>query len=197
MNATHDRRVRSDATRNREAIIRATPMTLSEKPGASMEEIAGAAGVSRGTLYSHFPTRRALVGAVLRRAASKANATLAGLDPTLPPGDAVDALVGSSWRVLGDMAGIWTAARGELSPRELTQLHQEPADRVRRLVMRGRRDGSFRTDQNVNWQVECIYAIIRAGASLHRTEEPACADLATVIVATVRAVLAAEPAASE
>lgn len=63
--------------------------------------------------------------------------------------------------------------------------------------MRGRRDGVFRTDQNLNWQMECIYAIVRAGASLTRSEDRSWKDPADAIVATVRMVLAAAPAASD
>lgn len=196
MKSSNGRRTRSDVTRNREAILSAALSTLNGSPRASMEEIAISAGVSRATLYGHFSSRQALVASALHRAASEANALLSGLDPTLPPEDAVAALIATSWRVLGDMAGIWTVASGELSAWELRRLHQEPADRIRRLLLRGRRDGAFRTDQNVHWQVECIYAIAQAGVSLTRTNEPACTDPAATIAATVRAVLAAEPAES-
>lgn len=198
MNPTHGRRPRSDATRNREAILQATLSALDESPRASMAEIAVASGVSRGTLYSHFASRRALVRAALQRVVSEANTTLMGLDDAaFPPDDAVAALVATSWRALSDMAGPWAAAGGELSPWELRRLHQQPADRIRKLVMRGRRDGAFRTDQNVNWQMECISAIARAGASLTRPDDPAPSDPTDAIVATVRTVLAAAPAASE
>ncbi|WP_344059329.1 hypothetical protein [Microbacterium pumilum] len=124
--------------------------------------------------------------------------TLTGLDdPALSPQDAVAPLVATSWRMLNDMAGLRAAAGGELSPRELRRLHQDTTGRIRTLVMRGRRDGTFRTDQTVHWQMYCIYAIARAGASLSRPEDPGPIDPTDAIVATVRTVLAAEPAASE
>jgi TetR/AcrR family transcriptional repressor of mexCD-oprJ operon len=198
MKSTHGRRPRSDATRNREAILQATLSTLNESPRASMGEIAVAAGVSRGTLYSHFPSRHALVRAALHLVVSEANMTLKGLDdPALSPGDAVAALVATSWRVLSHMASLWAAAGCELGPWELRRLHQDTMSRISKLVMHGRRDGTFRTDQNVQWQMECIYAIARAGASLSRPEDPAPIDPTDAIVATVRTVLAAAPAASE
>lgn len=162
-----------------------------------MEDLAAAAGVSRGTLYSHFSSRRALVGTALLHVISEANATLAGLDPALSPDASIAELVATSWSVLGDMAGLRADAGAELGVWELRRPHQEPADRIRELVIRGRRDGAFRTDQNLNWQMECFFAVVQAGASLTRTEEPACTDPTAVIVATVRAVLAAELAASE
>ena len=63
--------------------------------------------------------------------------------------------------------------------------------------MRGRRDGTFRADHNVKWQLECIYAIVRAGASLTRSEDRSWTDTTDAMVATVRTVLAAEPAGFE
>ena len=197
MKSRQGRRIRSDATRNREAILQAALSTLNESPRASMEEIAATAGVSRGTVYSHFSSRRALIEAALRRVVSASNETLGGLNPALSPEEAVGALVATAWRVLGGMAGLCAAAGGELTPWELSQLRQVPTDRIRRLLMRGRRDGVFRTDQNVNWQMECIHAIIRAGASLNGSEDRSWTDPADVIVATVRTVLAAAPAASD
>ena len=101
MNFSQHRRTRSDATRNRDTIIEATATTLNENPRASMREIAVAAGVSRATLYGHFPTRQALVVTTLRRVLSEANARLAGLDPELSPEDAVDSFVATSWRLIG------------------------------------------------------------------------------------------------
>jgi len=73
-------------------------------------------------------------------------------------------------------AALWATAGGELSAWELRRLRQATADRIRKLVLRGRRDGTFRADHNVKWQLECIYAIVRAGASLTRSEDRSWTD---------------------
>jgi AcrR family transcriptional regulator len=52
---------RSDARRNREAILAAALEALTESPDASLNAIAKRAGVANATLYRHFPTREALV----------------------------------------------------------------------------------------------------------------------------------------
>src|SRR3981189_2908491 len=57
---------RSDALKNREAILQAAHDALAESPHASLNSIAKRAGVGPGTLYRHFPTREALVLAVYR-----------------------------------------------------------------------------------------------------------------------------------
>ncbi len=57
---------RADALRNRERLLVAARETFAEEgPDASLNEIARRAGVGPGTLYRHFPTRRALQSAVL------------------------------------------------------------------------------------------------------------------------------------
>ena len=55
---------RSDARRNRDAILAAALEALTESPDASLNAIAKRAGVANATLYRHFPTRGELVLAV-------------------------------------------------------------------------------------------------------------------------------------
>jgi AcrR family transcriptional regulator len=52
---------RSDARRNRDAILAAALEALTESPDASLNAIAKRAGVANATLYRHFHTREALV----------------------------------------------------------------------------------------------------------------------------------------
>jgi serine phosphatase RsbU (regulator of sigma subunit) len=58
---------RADATRNRERILDAAGKLLAQSPGASLGEIATAAGVSRSTIYRHFAGREGLVEEVQER----------------------------------------------------------------------------------------------------------------------------------
>ena len=52
---------RSDARRNRDAILAAALEALTESPDASLNAIARRAGVANATLYRHFTTREDLV----------------------------------------------------------------------------------------------------------------------------------------
>jgi AcrR family transcriptional regulator len=54
-------RGRSDARRNRDAILAAALQALTESSDASLNAIARRAGVANATLYRHFPTREELV----------------------------------------------------------------------------------------------------------------------------------------
>ncbi|MGW7271460.1 TetR/AcrR family transcriptional regulator [Streptomyces sp. NPDC054864] len=61
------RQPRADALRNRERIVAAAREAYAEAgPEASLNEIARRSGVGPGTLYRHFPSRAALLTAVLK-----------------------------------------------------------------------------------------------------------------------------------
>jgi AcrR family transcriptional regulator len=58
--------MRADAARNRDKLLSSAVRVFGERGlDAPLEEIARGAGVSIGTLYNHFPTRQALVDAIL------------------------------------------------------------------------------------------------------------------------------------
>ena len=58
--------MRADARRNRAAILQAARAAFDELGlGAQMEDVARRAGVGVGTLYRHFPTKEALVEALI------------------------------------------------------------------------------------------------------------------------------------
>jgi AcrR family transcriptional regulator len=62
---------RSDARRNRDAILAAALVALTESPDASLNAIAKRAGVANATLYRNFPTREELVLATYQREVGK------------------------------------------------------------------------------------------------------------------------------
>ncbi|MHC5258607.1 TetR/AcrR family transcriptional regulator [Streptomyces sp. UC4497] len=71
--AEHDRSrpMRADARRNYERLLAQARIAFAEHgTGASLEEVARAAGVGIGTLYRHFPNRHALMSAVFEEAVS-------------------------------------------------------------------------------------------------------------------------------
>jgi len=61
---------RSDATFNHDRILHTATRVLSEDPRATVQRIAHEAGVARLTVYRHFRTRDALVGAIFEAAAT-------------------------------------------------------------------------------------------------------------------------------
>ena len=61
-----DRRLRADAQRNRDSILRAAESVLAaEGVDAPIDDIARQAGVGVGTVYRHYPTKEALLRAII------------------------------------------------------------------------------------------------------------------------------------
>ncbi|MFZ3567340.1 TetR/AcrR family transcriptional regulator [Streptomyces sp. BH097] len=80
---------RSDALKNREAILQVAHDTLAETPDASLNSIAKRAGIGPGTLYRHFPTREALILEVYRHDISRLVASVPRLLDAMDPLDAL------------------------------------------------------------------------------------------------------------
>src|ERR671929_169881 len=75
------RKRRADAERNIQAIIDAALEALANDPDASMAEIARRAGVVRATIYMHFPTREALLDAVMEEATGRVAEAIRNAEP--------------------------------------------------------------------------------------------------------------------
>ena len=86
------RKKRTDAQRNRERILDVAKEAFTRfGASASLDEIARQAGVGRGTLYRHFPTRDALIEAVYRSEVEKLAAAERKFGETMPPIEALRA----------------------------------------------------------------------------------------------------------
>jgi AcrR family transcriptional regulator len=80
---------RSDARRNRDAIVAAAVEALTESPDASLNAIAKRAGVGNATVYRHFQTREELVLAVYEQ---EVNRLVQSADQLLRERAPIDAL---------------------------------------------------------------------------------------------------------
>jgi TetR/AcrR family transcriptional regulator, mexCD-oprJ operon repressor len=156
---------RQVAERNVAAILDATLSQLERDPKPSLAQIAKAAGVSRPTLYAHFPTREDLVEATLKRALDEVQREIAaaGIDEG-PASEALQRLITTSWRSLARHLAIARLALDVLPHERLRQAHQAALDPLRRLVARGQHTGEFRDDQPVEWMVTVLYALLHAAA---------------------------------
>ncbi|WP_067185179.1 TetR/AcrR family transcriptional regulator [Microtetraspora niveoalba] len=183
---------RADAERNIAAIVTAGLDLLTKDPDASTADIAKAAGVGRVTLYGHFPTREALVEAVLDRAVALVDAALE--DPAyeeLPAQEAISRLIASSWELLDRNRRLLTAADRVLPTERIRHYHEGALSRVERLIARGRDEGAFRTDLPLSWLVAHVYATLHSAAQEVEAGRLDHADAARVLDATLRSVLAA------
>ncbi|MFF8774530.1 TetR/AcrR family transcriptional regulator [Kitasatospora sp. NPDC015120] len=90
MSSTQDRPLRADAARNRARLLdTATEVFATRGVGVPTEEIARAAGVGVGTLFRHFPTKEALLEAVMVRRLETIAASAARVAAESAPADAL------------------------------------------------------------------------------------------------------------
>jgi AcrR family transcriptional regulator len=131
----------------------------------NMSAIARAAGVSRVTLYSHFPTREALVDAALQRAFAQTDRALTELPlDEGPPREVLARLLGSSWQVLERHRNLYLVASANLPPDRLRGYAELVLDRIERLLARGRDEGAFRDDLPLDWLVATVYTLMHLAA---------------------------------
>lgn len=184
-----ERAPRSDAIRNRDAILDAAARCLASNPAATLAEIAAAAGIGRVTLYGHFSSRQELTAAMFERQMGLIEQEIAAVELGGEVWAALDALIASSWRLLRDNNILLGAVEHSISADHIRESHDRPMERVHALLQRGREAGAFRADQSVAWQVACFYAILHAAAAEVRAERLTEIVAADVVPQTVRAIL--------
>jgi AcrR family transcriptional regulator len=167
MSSSAGRNRRADALRSRAAVLDAAAAVLDDRPDASVEAIAAAAGVTRQTVYAHFPSRERLLFAVLDRITEEAVAAMDAAEPGT--GLAADALL----RVLDAAAGpperhpVLLQRIGALpvdADADRTR-HTPVADRIETVLTRGRRGGEFDAGSPLPWQVAAIIALAHTAAT--------------------------------
>ena len=199
MTETAPRSQRSDAIRNRDAILDAALERLTVDPRASMSDIAKAAGLGRVTVYGHFASREELLEAVLIRTIDRSEAELATVDLTGDPIAALERLVHRSWRIVDSFHRLLGVAEEALSNERILAHHTEPMARVQALIERGQREGVVRRDLDSGWLTTCFTALLHAAAGELREGRLTEADADRIVAATVVSLLAASsvaPAAS-
>jgi AcrR family transcriptional regulator len=181
---------RAVAERNVAAILDAAERLLARGAPTSIVAVAAEAGVSRVTVYGHFPAREDILEAVVERATRGAAAALDAAEPERgPPREALDRLVAASWGELARHLSAGRAAAEQLSAGAIRRSHEPILDRVRALVERGREAGEFRTDVPAEWLVASTLALAHAAADEVRAGrlEPDAAGAALAV--TVRAAM--------
>ena len=82
--------MRADARKNYDhLLVVARDVVAEQGADASLRDVARKAGVGLGTLYRHFPTREALLEALLRTNVDEATARAADLETSSTPEDAL------------------------------------------------------------------------------------------------------------
>lgn len=183
------RKRRADADRSVAAILDAGLEALASDPESSMSEIARRAGVVRATIYVHFPTRTALLDAVMEYAVGQVVEAMRGAEPQRgEPVEALHRVLRATWRQLGQFHGLLALNMGRLSAEELHRRHRPMLDQLEPLIERGQKKGVFRRDLPVVWHLAVLRAIVHAASTEIRggrllESEAEAAMLSTAIAA--------------
>ena len=166
-------RRRSDARRSIDAILNAARSVLGERPDASMEDIATTAGVTRQTVYAHFPSRDALIAALLQAVGAETVAAFdaARLDAA-PPADALRQYLDIGWELVRRHPYLLGPALARNPPG--SDHRQAGIARLEQIIRRGQRIGDFDRALPVAWLAAAIVGLFRAAA-----EEVAAGRLST------------------
>ncbi|MFA1550311.1 TetR/AcrR family transcriptional regulator [Actinomadura chokoriensis] len=162
--------MRADAQRNRERILTcALDLFAARGPGVSMEDIARAAGLGIGTLYRHFPDRRALVEEIAADALRGLGAEIRRLSAQeLPRWDVLTQV--AAYCTGQPLALIKSVGDDGLAPPERAPLQDEVDGLLRGLAEQAQREGTVRRDISPADVVEILStAVCRPGA---RPDDP-------------------------
>ena len=192
MAATGERR--ADAERNITAILDAAVDLISERPDASMADVARAAGVVRATLYGHFPSRADLLDAVVSRALAEARQAIDAVHPADGPApDAMDRLVRAAWPVASRHRRISEAVVDTMGNAQLQRRHAPIVEQVRALVERGQAAGTFRTDLGAEWLAASVIGLMHAARDEINEGRMTADEAGDALVATTRPLLSSKP----
>jgi AcrR family transcriptional regulator len=173
MSVLEDRPLRADARRNRAAILKAAKAVLAKcGPSAQMDDIARRAKVGVGTVYRHFPTKEALVQALMvERFEEIADHVEAGLqDP-----DPWNGFVRSLWA--GAERGAHDRAISALFGENMAQLAAVKKSTARlneaaaELIRRAQESGAMRPDVTVDDVPVFMCGVMQAMHQMDRDPE--------------------------
>jgi AcrR family transcriptional regulator len=173
--------MRADAVRNRAKVLAVAERLFDTKGIAvEMDEIAGAAGLAVGTIYRHFPTKEALVEAVvvtpIEELIEEARALARHPDPSAAFYSLFEKLVELASAKHHLIAAFVRAGHSAPvgTPGELASRHDRFHDAFGKLLVRAQSAGAVRPDIRVPELVAIINGAFpylerdRAGRAAHR-----------------------------
>jgi TetR/AcrR family transcriptional regulator, mexCD-oprJ operon repressor len=178
---------RQIADRNAEAILDAVDDLLRQHKQASIAAVAARAGVSRVTVYAHYPTSQALLEAAVERAVRRVSTALESARPgSGPPVTALERTITLAWQHLASYGAMAQAVSEQLSPEAVARTHHAAHQMIGALLERGQADGAFRTDLPESWLVSACIALVHACADAVRAGLIAEQDAPAILATSVR-----------
>jgi AcrR family transcriptional regulator len=141
--------MRADARRNRERIMAAAGELFARQGrDAQMEDIAAQCGLGMGTLYRHFPSKQALLTAMVRERFKGMAGLARAAEQVTDPGEALETILRSYLEAADGDASFQLAlmGSGDLEWEGVEQQKTEFTEIVTRIIDRAAASGQVRSD---------------------------------------------------
>lgn len=133
---------------------------LNERPEAGLDEVARCAGISRQTLYTHFPSRDAVINALIERATVRVIAALDAADLEAGPADAaLVRLLETGWRSFDTDPFPLQLSAPPVTAEQDRDRHAPILQRLSAVIERGQRQGDIDPDLAVGWVLAAVLAL--------------------------------------
>ncbi|MFI0538416.1 TetR/AcrR family transcriptional regulator [Streptomyces sp. WSLK1-3] len=186
--------MRADARKNRDHLLTVAGTVITEQGvDASLRDIARRAGVGLATLIRHFPTREALLEALLRTSFDELAAQAADLETAAEPDDALASwlrdFVACAHNYRGVVALMVTAIEDPESALHASCVAMRAAGT--RLLVRAQERGVARTD------IDGTDLFALAGSLAWLSDQPSLADRSAHLFDVVASAILRSPVGAE
>jgi AcrR family transcriptional regulator len=145
----------------KEALLSTAAQTFATHPGASLAEVAAAAGVSRTTIFSRYPTRASLLEAVALDGISRLESAYASVSSSAPAVDVLTELVASLIPLGPHIAFLFRErSLDENRAVQLRLMSLQELDHA--LLRRAQAEKTLRRDAPVAWLSRSLDALVFA-----------------------------------
>ena len=167
------RATRSDAQRNRAAILDAAARLFASTDNVSLADVAEEAGVTRTTLYRHFSDRDALVDALIIHVATGVVPGLLDEIESLPLADALSVLSHAVVTLAHEHRFLIAATAHRFDQAVRSAITDEPVTHLLR-----RHEQLVTPDVDLDWLARCVRSLCLTAISDTRPTGQVAADLA-------------------
>lgn len=164
-----------------------------QRRALTMSALAREAGVSRPTLYQHFPSTEDVLEAAVIRAVDLGQEDLAAAGEAA--GSATEALVRlleQRWSSLAAHDELHRVAADALPPGRMLSLHHQAQESLAVLIEAGRDAGELRADLPTSWLVAVVYGLLHQAAQEVLAGRLARDEAGDVLARTVLSALTAD-----
>jgi len=152
---TEEKSERSDARRNRQAVIEAALEVLPSDPGASMATIAERSGLGRTTVYRHFPARNDLIRALFEHVVDEARAVTSEVIETSQSAEETMRAMGPAIITIADRFQFLAGMR-DLGDDVITDSTTDPNQPTRHFVEEAQKRGEIDPALPAQWILTAI-----------------------------------------